>query len=423
MASHGVSRSVRPRTEEQRLQEAEKIKKYRGLEAQLRTELAHHSQGPDVFALTSRLLKLNPEYYSVWNDRRRLLISGLLSAPSAGCSRSRASPSSSRTSTTTTSSAASSASSSNTTPPTRASQTTGPSGTTADDGDAAAGTVTGDHPGNGDGDGGDKAKDQDMLRSELAFTIPLLMEFPKCYWIWNYRLWVLQQAVQRLDVPVARRIWEEELGLVGKMLTRDRRNFHAWGYRRHVVAKLESADLAGKSLVPAEFEYTTKMIRVDLSNFSAWHNRSKLIPRLLKEQGAGDAERKKLLDDELKLIRDALNVGPEDQSLWYYHQFLMLNVFDTLGSESMAPNLSTAERVAYVSREMDDIKDLLEDYDDTKWLYEALVEYTVALSRVESRKLTDEELGHLREWLGKLEELDPMRKGRWTDARKEHGLG
>lgn len=286
-----------------------------------------------------------------------------------------------------------------------------------------------------------------MLRSELAFTIPLLMEFPKCYWIWNYRLWVLQQAVQRLDVPVARRIWEEELGLVGKMLTRDRRNFHAWGYRRHVVAKLESADLAGKSLVPAEFEYTTKMIRVDLSNFSAWHNRSKLIPRLLKEQGAGDAERKKLLDDgrqtdhmaivrgespvadcvgetpELKLIRDALNVGPEDQSLWYYHQFLMLNVFNTLGSESMAPNLSTAERVAYVNREMDDIKDLLEDYDDIKWLYEALVEYTVALSRVESRKLTGEELGQLREWLGKLEELDPMRRGRWADARKEHGLG
>ncbi|KAL8380960.1 hypothetical protein RB595_005316 [Gaeumannomyces hyphopodioides] len=415
MASHGVSRSVRPRTEEQRLQEVDKIKKYRDLEAQLRTELAHHNQGPDVFALTSRLLKLNPEYYSVWNDRRRLLISGLLSAPSAGCSPSRVSPSSSRTSTTTTSSAASSASSSTTTPHTRDSQTTGSSGTTVDAAEAST------DPGNGDGQ--DKAIDQDILRSELAFTIPLLMEFPKCYWIWNYRLWVLQQAVQRLDMPTARRIWEEELGLVGKMLNRDRRNFHAWGYRRHVVAKLESADLAGKSLVPAEFEYTTKMIRVDLSNFSAWHNRSKLIPRLLREQGAGDVERKKLLDDELKLIRDALNVGPEDQSLWYYHQFLMLNVFNTLGSESMAPNLSMAERVTYVNREMDDIKDLLEDYDDIKWLYEALVEYTVALSKVESRKLTGEELDQLREWLGKLDELDPMRRGRWADARKEHGLG
>jgi geranylgeranyl transferase type-2 subunit alpha len=125
----------------------------------------------------------------------------------------------------------------------------------------------------------------------------------------------------------------------------------------------------------------------------------------------------------MKLVRDALNVGPEDQSLWYYHQFLMLNVLGSLGSVSIAPHLPTPERVAYVNQEMDGIKDLLEDYDDIKWLYEALLEYTVALSRLEGRNLDEEELGQLRGWLGRLEELDPMRRGRWADARKEHGLG
>lgn len=126
------------------------------------------------------------------------------------------------------------------------------------------------------------------------------MEYPKCYWLWNYRLWVLQQAIDRLQTPVARRIWEEELGLVGKMLHRDRRNFHAWGYRRHVVRQLESPVLEGSSMVEPEYEYTTKMIRNDLSNFSAWHNRSQLIPRLLDGRKADDKARLELLEQGMK---------------------------------------------------------------------------------------------------------------------------
>lgn len=146
-----------------------------------------------------------------------------------------------------------------------------------------------------DGSAGQQ-NDLEVLRSELGFTVPLLMEFPKCYWIWDYRSWLLQAAIERLEPPVARQIWEEELGLDTKMLTKDRRNFHAWGYRRHVVKHLESAALGGKSMVEFEFDFTTKMIRVDLSNFSAWHNRSNLIPRLLGERSSDDAARRKFFD-------------------------------------------------------------------------------------------------------------------------------
>lgn len=135
-----------------------------------------------------------------------------------------------------------------------------------------------------------------MLQSELRFTIPLLLDAPKCYWIWSYRLWILRQAIERLRPAVARRIWEEELGLASKMLGKDRRNFHAWGYRRHVVAQLESAALAGSSMAAAEFAYTDRMINMDLSNFSAWHSRSRLIPRLLDERGADDTARRAFLD-------------------------------------------------------------------------------------------------------------------------------
>lgn len=140
-----------------------------------------------------------------------------------------------------------------------------------------------------------------VVQSELAFIFPLLKDYPKCYWIWNYRRWILELAIERLPAATARRIWEEELGLDSMMLTRDRRNYHAWAYRRYLVAKLESEELGGKSMVEEEYDYTTRMTRVDLSNFSAWHNRSKLIPRLLDERGASDVARQAFFDEGILL--------------------------------------------------------------------------------------------------------------------------
>ncbi|KIL89775.1 geranylgeranyl transferase type-2 subunit beta [Fusarium avenaceum] len=393
---HGIARTARSRTEEQRQQDSVKIQKYRDLEDDIRKKISDNNYGPETFQLTSKLLRLNPEYYTIWNARRRCLIYGLLSKPSAGSPPSKVSQSSSATDTHTASSAASLPSSSTETPPTPNPPTAGKTGTTTD-GDA----------------------DAEVIRAELGFTVPLLLEFPKCYWIWNYRLWTLDRAIERLDISLACRIWEEELRLVSKMLVKDRRNFHAWGYRRHVVAQLESPVLNGQSLVEPEFEYTTTKIRDDLSNFSAWHNRSQLIPRLLNEREADDENRKAFLDNELELIRGGLNVGPEDQSLWYYHQFLVLNLADPTSSRQIAPNLTAEERKAYIDREVIDIKDLLEDYRDIKWIYEALVEYVIALSQLIGQPFEPETQTDVASWLENLRKLDPKRNGRWGDLEKE----
>jgi len=136
----------------------------------------------------------------------------------------------------------------------------------------------------------------DIIQLDLQFLFPLLVKFPKCYWIWNHRLWLLEQSTNLLPTVVSRRLWEGELGLVGKMLSRDNRNFHGWAYRRTVVQSLESSALQGGSLVRAELDYTKKMIGTNLSNFSAWHNRIKLILRVLDEEKASDDERQKMLD-------------------------------------------------------------------------------------------------------------------------------
>ena len=78
--------------------------------------------------------------------------------------------------------------------------------------------------------------------------------------------------------------------------------------------------------------------------------------------------------------------------------------------------------MTYVTREIDDIKDLLEDYQDSQLIYEALIDYTVALSQLEERQTTGEEKRCLKEWLAKLRELDPMRNGRWDDLETEYAL-
>lgn len=124
------------------------------------------------------------------------------------------------------------------------------------------------------------------------------------------------------------------------------------------------------------------------------------------------------MHSELALIREALNVGPEDQSLWYYHQFLMLDLIEHVGRPTITTNLIDEERLSYMTREIVDIKDLLEDYDDCKLIYERLIDYTAALATLEGRQSREDEKVDLRVWLSKLRELDPMRNGRWDDLEK-----
>jgi geranylgeranyl transferase type-2 subunit alpha len=189
---------------------------------------------PETLQKLSELLKKNPEYYTMWNYRRRVLLHELSQAV-----------------------------------PEHSSETNIDRITT-------------------------------LIQTDLQFLIPLLRSFPKCYWIWNYRLWLLDEAKRLLPKAIARKVWQQELALVGKMLNLDSRNFHGWGYRRFVVETLESLssdEENEKSLAESEFEYAKKMIRTNLSNFSAWHYRTKLIQRLLSEKSASDEERKQILDD------------------------------------------------------------------------------------------------------------------------------
>ncbi|EEH08191.1 prenyltransferase alpha subunit repeat protein [Histoplasma capsulatum G186AR] len=251
------------------------------------------------------------------------------------------------------------------------------------------------------GEGGGDGQIKNIIKADLQFLFPLLRGYPKCYWIWNHRLWDLEQTTLLLPTSISRSFWQEELALVGKLLSLDSRNFHGWGYRRQVVSALE--ELASKddekeahsedawtpaSMAKAELDYTTKMIGTNLSNFSAWHNRTQLILRLLDEQSASDEERKKMLDSELKLIHRAL-IDPYDQSLWFYHQNLMCTFDPALASGTMAPNLTDIERLEYLENEVEAITEMLDGEEDCKWIYQALISCGVVICRVKGVMSTE----------------------------------
>ncbi|TGO77449.1 hypothetical protein BELL_0108g00210 [Botrytis elliptica] len=396
MASHGMPRIA---TTEQKsitaqLKEQKDIEEYKASVELIQLKVAERQYTREVLDLTSKLLSKNPEYYTIWNIRRRLLIRGLFSKSSESSLESDIQLPSSGLSENSTSGVTSSSS------------------TSASSEDLTK--IRADpHPLNP----GKNSTILDLIQADLDFIFPLMLGWPKCYWIWNYRLWLLKEANDRLAADIARGLWQRELVLVGKMLTRDSRNFHGWGYRRTVVSQLEDPKLNGSSMVESEFAYTTRMINAELKNFSAWHNRSKLIPRLLDERQATATERRQFLDEEFDLITKAMwnDAYPYDQSVWFYHQFLMSTLTESVGHATITPNFSREDRIEYIKQQLINLRDFLDGGEDCKWVFDALFEYTLAVCEMEMRLPEHDEVQDCKAWLSELRKLDPMRAGRWDE--------
>ncbi|KAI9767164.1 MAG: Rab geranylgeranyltransferase [Geoglossum umbratile] len=369
MSSHGVPRpsgARPPRTEQARAKELAKIEEYRALVSLVQVKMAEKEYTSDVLSLTTKLLTQNPEYYTIWNHRRRILQHQMRPPPDT------------------------------------------------------------DHT-----DPDHQSKTHALLTADLAFLLPLLLTHPKAYTLWTHRLWLLRQTHQLLPAPLAAPLWHAELALCTKLLARDPRNFHGWGYRRYVAGELMAGDTAGGGgdVVEGEFAYASRMVEANLSNFSAWHARAAWGVRVLDVRGAGEEERLRFFEDELALITRALYTDPYDQSLWFYHTYLLL----TTCSPKLPPPgparaaitpLAPAQKAHYLRREIATLHDLLtEGVDDCKWVLEALVVYTGWLGRCEGAPEEEmEEGGGIGDWLRRLEALDPLRLGRWRDWAADVGV-
>ncbi|OCL08610.1 protein prenylyltransferase [Glonium stellatum] len=359
MASHGVPRisGSQVRSEQLRLKELQHITEYKKLVSIVNLKVAEGQYTVEVLTLTTQLLTENAEYYTIWNHRRRILEYMFTQLPNTGPT------------------------------PSNSNQNI-----------------------------------PNLITGDLRWLVSLLRQLPKCYWVWNHRLWLLQKAEALLPTTAAHDLWHGELELVGKLLSLDSRNFHAWGYRRFIVAQIvrisASGSASSQSMVEAEFDYTTKMVKANLSNFSAWHNRSKLIPHLLDHRQADKTARREMLDAEFSQIQAAINTDPFDQSIWFYHQFLMstLSPSDTRHA-AIALDFTRQDQLRYYEQEILGIKDILEDTRDCKWIYEALLQYALSYFKIggNTQNFTTTDM---QEWLSNLRELDPLRKGRWDDLER-----
>ncbi|KAI0361949.1 rab-protein geranylgeranyltransferase [Trametes cingulata] len=347
---HGVKqvRYSREALAAKKERERAKLKEYQSLTAEV---LARKAQNYDSesFGLTTKLLQINPEFYTVWNYRRTILLDGLFPQRTA-------------------------------------------------------------------------AEINDLLSDDLSLTTALLKQHPKVYAIWTHRQWCLQQVP---DGPTEtdphgwrQAYWNKELFVVERMLDADPRNcrgyslihgrvltsdtihiVHAWNYRRYVLAEMPV-----KRSEASELAYTKRKIEANFSNFSAWHQRSKVLASLW---AAGKLDRKKSLEEEFDLVKNAMYTEPNDQSVWIYHRWL----------------IGPGDDKDIVEREVTSIQELLEEQPDSKWCMESLVFYNGLLLRryrdlfpAERRQ----ELGReCLELLRKLQDLDPDRKQRYIDLSRD----
>lgn len=224
-----------------------------------------------------------------------------------------------------------------------------------------------------------------------------LKTHPKVYWIWNHRRWCLENIPENPDGDPSvwqRAAWTGELQTIEKILDYDPRNFHAWNYRRYVLA---SSDI--QTSPNQELAYTARKIEANFSNFSAWHQRSKVF--LTIWEGVSEQERRRTKDDEFDFVKQGMYTDPADQSVWLYHRWL----------------IGQGEDRGILKREIQVIEELRELEPDSKWCLETLVHYKSLLAR---HQRSDELIADCINMLSQLQQIDPFRKARYVELA--HGL-
>lgn len=121
------------------------------------------------------------------------------------------------------------------------------------------------------------------------------------------------------------------------------------------------------------------------------------------------------ISPEFELITRAMwnDAYPYDQSVWFYHQFLMSTLTESVAHATITPNFSREDRIEYIKQQLLNLRDFLEGGEDCKWVYDALFEYTLAVCEMEERLPKHDEVQDCKFWLSELRKLDPMRAGRW----------
>ncbi|UZJ54623.1 hypothetical protein CBS101457_003943 [Exobasidium rhododendri] len=392
---HGVKRDRQQLSSELKAQRKEKEKKklelYKSIEDQFFAFRKDNVATLEALELTTHLLHMNPELYTAWNYRRKVL----------GCLFDK------------------DFSDVDTVSEIQSSKDIFASARVNDSSSSALTTDVRDDRMR------KERRKQKLLIEDLDLTIEVLKIHPKVYWIWNHRKWCLEQLPSDDAEKTAK--WTTEIQMVNKMLDMDARNFHGWNYRRYILTRLaapetlhsddlppfpaslsasnisRSLKLHQLKLAEAELAYTLVKIESNFSNFSAWHHRALLLIPIWTAKALDEAQLRKARDEEFELIRQAMYVDPDDQSVWTYHSWL-------IGLDPM---------VDVLEREIASVRELLELEAESKWCMISLAE---SLSLLEKGSEDEDRRSLYRreatELLQQLIDVDPDRRERYQDLIK-----
>lgn len=268
------------------------------------------------------------------------------------------------------------------------------------------------------------------LQEDLKLVMMLFRRFPKCYWIFNHRLWCLKQLGDKAN-------WEFELGIVSKLLSADQRNFHGWQLRRVVTENLENRVSSENESVNLllinlnEYEFTTSKINNNISNFSAWHNRSQLIPKIYKmyQEIPNEIDNKEIISKyrdifsdpfnilmhEMKLINTGMYVDVDDTSIWLYLYWLIADEFfiKNIKVETYKQILEDQLKVISELNELEKSENGIENC----WCLKSIILIKGLMGKLSSPDIPNFDLltDEMKSMLKTLMEIDPLRKGRYLD--------
>lgn len=117
-------------------------------------------------------------------------------------------------------------------------------------------------------------------------------------------------------------------------------------------------------------------------------------------------------------MQEAIFTDPFDQSLHLYHHWLIASVCAPESNTDAFVTLPLNKRREILAKEIEWMKELLEDEPECRLLLEELVAFAEFSRQLRSDKNSSEdqaEVADMKSWLKTLSDIDPMRRGRWKD--------
>ncbi|KAA8499840.1 Geranylgeranyl transferase type-2 subunit alpha [Porphyridium purpureum] len=264
----------------------------------------------------------------------------------------------------------------------------------------------------------------DVWQDELRLTKVALQTHAKAYPAWQHRLWLLQQSkrvdaeMHTLWIKQERVLCEMLLAKDERNFHAWAHRANVKRLALQMKSELSSepaaipgcADEHGPDMIEQELEFSKQHILANFANYSAWHLRSVTLTKKVALLGGGAEHAEAVADiveKELDWVRNAYYTDPDVESTWIYHRWLLEGEL----MERSSSVISSARRHGFLRAELTALNELVEMEPNAKWALLA----KARLIRFLASEGQDTDSQQVQIILARLRELDPFRHGFYAD--------